>query len=50
MRRKKVVMTMYVVSYRDEMLPGKGIEDLKAFVKKSIGRFSSDGEPRAIAS
>lgn len=27
-------MSMYVVSYRDEMLPGKGIEDLKAFVKK----------------
>lgn len=25
---------MYVVSYQDEMLPGKGLDDLKAFVKK----------------
>lgn len=25
---------MYVVSYRDEMLPGKGLDHLKAFVKK----------------
>lgn len=25
---------MYVVSYRDEMLAGKGIDDLKAFVKR----------------